>query len=391
MAAATKLTSSTTSGFYRSLNSTGLSYGIPFSAVVLALQANALIIQIYRGRSGRTAHTCHKVGSRQMITVGGLLYPNLTSCDWESKGVAIYDLSTLNWGSVYSANAGAYQVPAPVVQSIGGTANGSAAMMRPRDDYATEELAALFNATLLNPPSAGKLRGGAIAGVAVGATVAGLLLVALTAFLVRRRYRRRQHCRNCAHGPPPVEADGDDVLETDGHVAAKEAQAARGPFAEMDVNPPRFADATGPPPGAAAEAGPLDEKRTFSYRAELGPEAQVVELPAGWLSRSSLAQDSGEGSGATSSGEEASLEEGESSRGASPEAVSSPDGESNPDAPVSPGGAVSPEGVSSPEAVSSPTAAGNPMEEGEDAVSELGEDERSYRPGDDGTFIRQSR
>ena len=55
-----------------------------------------------------------------MVTVGGQLYTNLTQCDWESGGVAIYDLSTLTWGSVYTANDGPYHVPATVTGEIGG-------------------------------------------------------------------------------------------------------------------------------------------------------------------------------------------------------------------------------------------------------------------------------
>ena len=302
-----------------------------------------------------------------MITVGGLLYPNLTTtCDWESKGVAIYDLSTLTWGSVYAAGPAPYQVPAPVVQSIGGTANGSAAMTRPQADYASQDLATLFHATLLNPPAGTKLSGGAVAGVAVGASVVGLLLVAATAFFVRRRHRRRHRAHAADPGPPPVEAGGVDVLETDGHIAAKEAQASRGPFAEMDVNPPRF-DAG---EAAGAAAGPLDEKRAFGFRAELGPEAQVAELPAGWLSRSSLAR----GSGGGETRREESSEEGTSSRGASPEGVSS--------CGASPEEMGSPEVVSSPEGVSSPTAAGSPLD-GDDVVSELGDDERSHEGVDE--------
>lgn len=75
--------------------------------------------------------TCHLVAERQMITVGGQLYQaggfafqNSTpsnNCDWESKGVAILDLSTLVWGSVYDAHAESYLVPTPVVKAIGGT------------------------------------------------------------------------------------------------------------------------------------------------------------------------------------------------------------------------------------------------------------------------------
>ncbi len=42
------------------------------------------------------------------------------SCDWESKGVSIFDMSNITWGSVYDANAAPYLVPNQIVGKIGG-------------------------------------------------------------------------------------------------------------------------------------------------------------------------------------------------------------------------------------------------------------------------------
>jgi hypothetical protein len=57
-----------------------------------------------------------------MLTVGGTRYFNASqTCDWESKGVAIYDLPTLTWGSTFNENPGSYAVPGPVSQAIGGS------------------------------------------------------------------------------------------------------------------------------------------------------------------------------------------------------------------------------------------------------------------------------
>lgn len=80
-------------------------------------------VKLLVGESPRYAHTCHLVGKRQMLTVGGSLSPanNLTEqCDWESKGVAILDLSTLQWGSAFDAYASPYEVPQNIYQEIGG-------------------------------------------------------------------------------------------------------------------------------------------------------------------------------------------------------------------------------------------------------------------------------
>src|ERR1700761_980218 len=68
-------------------------------------------IKLFQGDSPRFGHTCHLVGSRQLLTVGGIDNFNTTKkCDWEAKSVAILDLSSKTWGSVYNANAPPYTV-----------------------------------------------------------------------------------------------------------------------------------------------------------------------------------------------------------------------------------------------------------------------------------------
>lgn len=78
-------------------------------------------IQIYHGQSPRFSHTCHLVGKRQMLTVGGNLSNNLTAgCDWHTKGVGMLDLTTNTWGSVYNAYAAPYEITQLIVDVIGG-------------------------------------------------------------------------------------------------------------------------------------------------------------------------------------------------------------------------------------------------------------------------------
>lgn len=65
--------------------------------------------------------TCHLVGNRQMITVGGAGTAAINKeCDWERKSVAIYDLSALIWGSVFTHDAAPYEVPPKITSRIGG-------------------------------------------------------------------------------------------------------------------------------------------------------------------------------------------------------------------------------------------------------------------------------
>ena len=79
--------------------------------------------KIYQGNSPRHSHSCHRLGSRLMVSVGGISSFNTTAapCDWETKGVAIFDMSNVTWSSFYDQSAPSYTVPTAVVAKIGGT------------------------------------------------------------------------------------------------------------------------------------------------------------------------------------------------------------------------------------------------------------------------------
>ncbi|KAL9133891.1 MAG: hypothetical protein Q9175_004934 [Cornicularia normoerica] len=89
--------------------------------------------KVYQGESPRFGHMCHRVGDRTMIAVGGAENDNWhrPPCVWETKGVGVFSLSDLIWGSVYDASAPAYAVPAPIASRIGGFPSGSAARYEP--------------------------------------------------------------------------------------------------------------------------------------------------------------------------------------------------------------------------------------------------------------------
>lgn len=78
--------------------------------------------KVYQGTSGRYGHTCHRAGTRTMLSVGGAPTTNLTTgpCDWETKGINVFDLSNITWSSKYTMTTENYAVPEKVIARIGG-------------------------------------------------------------------------------------------------------------------------------------------------------------------------------------------------------------------------------------------------------------------------------
>lgn len=160
-------------------------------------------VEIYNGTAPRFGHSCHTVGNRQMITIGGLDNVNATDyCDWEFMSVAIYDLTdgTVNgWGSIFSVDKPPYQVNAQVSAVIGGGLNGNATKLLPAGGWSTTLIANLFTGTnnqtepvnvngLTTSTSPTKSKNiGAIIGGTIGG-VATLALLAALALLFVRHY-----------------------------------------------------------------------------------------------------------------------------------------------------------------------------------------------------------
>lgn len=86
--------------------------------------------QVFTGGSPIFGHTCHLVGTRTALSVGGVMSgsqaeglgnPGSLGCDWKVKSVGVLDISDIIWGSVYDAHAPPYEVPSKVVSTIGGS------------------------------------------------------------------------------------------------------------------------------------------------------------------------------------------------------------------------------------------------------------------------------
>lgn len=173
------------------------------------------------GEAPRWGHNCHVAGKRQMITVGGNNTNGLT-CDWEVKGVGVFDMSTLTWGSVFLSNLTEFQIPTRILPLTGGTVNGKATIKEPALGWTDSGLKTVFStsrkAVTPSPsatpsatpsPSSSKTNIGAIAGGVVGGVALLIFLAVLAIFLRRRRHKRRgpHELHNTSASPTHNELD----------------------------------------------------------------------------------------------------------------------------------------------------------------------------------------
>ncbi|KAF9636660.1 putative duf821 domain-containing protein [Lasiodiplodia theobromae] len=95
------------------------------------------------GNKFRWGHTCHLTNSRQMLTVDGSLDSSVYDIETKAQQVnlsniacaghldemAVLDLTTLQWGSMFNLPEHSYEVPDAVVSRIGGNGMGGATMI----------------------------------------------------------------------------------------------------------------------------------------------------------------------------------------------------------------------------------------------------------------------
>jgi hypothetical protein len=162
-------------------------------------------IKMYYAESPRYGHTCHAVG-RQMITTGGHnIRRNVTDyCDWELHGIAVLDMPTMTWGSVYNATYGQYEVSTAVVDKIGGTPQGGNSRRVPEGGWSSPKLKTLMSTTriytnlagtveILRPPQASSMTSKKRTGIIAGVTISCCIIIAIAICLVL--YRRKRCAR----------------------------------------------------------------------------------------------------------------------------------------------------------------------------------------------------
>lgn len=149
------------------------------------------------GESPRWGHDCHRVSERQLVTVGGNL-TNIGQCDWEKKGIAFLDITSITWGSVFLANSTEYLIPEKLLGATGGVPQGNATIKEPPQGWTDKGLAKVFGV------EDKKTNVGAIAGGVVGG-VAACAIIAVVLFCLKRR-------RDRARGPH--ELHNNDLKDT---------------------------------------------------------------------------------------------------------------------------------------------------------------------------------
>ncbi|KAH7390995.1 hypothetical protein DE146DRAFT_151393 [Phaeosphaeria sp. MPI-PUGE-AT-0046c] len=162
-------------------------------------------VKMYYAESPRYGHTCHAVG-RQMITTGGHnIRRNVTDyCDWELHGIAVLDMPTMTWGSVFNATYGEYEVSTDVVNKIGGTPRGGNARQIPEGGWSSAGVGVVMttkriytNLTgtidVIRPQTSSGMSSKKRTAIIAGVTIPIVILIVIAVWLALRCRKRRAH------------------------------------------------------------------------------------------------------------------------------------------------------------------------------------------------------
>lgn len=210
---------------------------------VLSLPSFVWFEANYTSSDPRWTHTCHIVGNRQMLSIGGLnpsapthsASINETDPFWE--GVKVFDLTELQWTNHYNATAAPYLAPSAVAAHY-------AAGSRYPSAWSNNDLKSLFLKTPSNTseqiqpslsvspqPRTSKRRNprAAVSEGVVGG-VAAVVIVGLAFYLLaRKRANKKGHEREDSKLTPTSEvneAGQAHPYETEGHALPPEVDSA---------------------------------------------------------------------------------------------------------------------------------------------------------------------
>lgn len=163
------------------------------------------------GNSSRWGHTCHITKNRQMLVVDGSVDSSLydiettaqqvnlsnVTCAGHLDDMAVLDLKTLQWSSMFNLPEYSYEVPDTVVSKIGGSEKGGATMTAPVGGFAEAAVSHMFHPRLMTSQNttAEKTkhhvsRTTIIAGTLVGGLCGLCALIGFIFYMLRRKRLR---------------------------------------------------------------------------------------------------------------------------------------------------------------------------------------------------------
>jgi Kelch motif len=79
-------------------------------------------IKAFAGEDEREGHSCHVIGSRMLMTVGGhkASYKLPGPCDWLPNSIALFDMVNMTWVGVYNPDEIPYNISTVISERIGG-------------------------------------------------------------------------------------------------------------------------------------------------------------------------------------------------------------------------------------------------------------------------------
>ncbi|KAI4098404.1 MAG: hypothetical protein LQ339_006459 [Xanthoria mediterranea] len=183
----------------------------------------------------RIGQTCHLVGKRQMLSIGGRdptdVYNDTTSADPFLQGLGIFDLTTMQWSDGYNADTEPYETPTVVKAWYAANGRSTRTWDRPATQrlFLQETSSTGGTGASSSPPAkTDSSSTGAIVGGVVGGIAAWCLLIGLVWWL-----RRRRKASNAIGKDPTSQHQENPHSELSAREKPYELQDDYGPY-EMD-------------------------------------------------------------------------------------------------------------------------------------------------------------
>jgi hypothetical protein len=262
---------------------------------ILTLPAFHWVKVNYTPTDPRVYHTCHIIGNRQLLSVGGLNPALLNSSlawnetDRFAEGLKIFDMTTLNWTNYYDANAAPYEQSNLLKQYY-------ASNPRYPAEWNDEALGWILNpaskpppptATATSSPSPHHRQTGTIIGGVIGG-VGGLFVVsAILGFILYKQRKAKTAAKQEAerrrrlNEKPPAHFKGElESPPPKGSGSSPRMGELESPPPNCNGSSPRMGELESPPPNCSGSSPQMGEMEStgscFPGHAELETRAAEV-------------------------------------------------------------------------------------------------------------------